>query len=215
VLSANLEPNSEAGRALQAAAAACPCLVSGADASLPAADARAALGAARAVWAASWDPGPLGVRLRAGRAVEVDGRLRFERAGGAEVTGLVFSRDPASARRGRALVEAAAGASDALLDGAAAADRYDLDAASGRTREAVLAGARPVLSPERLRRVARLARALDAWRGGGVEAAFAISGGKLLVLHVRPLEPPRPLEPLRDPLGPAPAAEALSVKSVR
>jgi hypothetical protein len=215
VLAGRLDPASEAGRALAAAAASCPCVVSGADASLPAPDARSALAAARAVWAASWEPGPLGARLRAGRATEVDGRLRIERSAAAEVSGLVFSRDPSSARRGRALVEAAPGGLEGLLGGGAPADRYDLDAASGRAREIVPAGPRPILTPERLRRLARLARALDAWRGAAVEAAFSFSGGKLLVLHVRPLEPPRPLEPLSDPLGPRPSAEVLSVKSVR
>jgi len=215
ILAARLDESSAAGRPIAAAAAGGPSVVSSEYASASVADARAAVAAARAVWAASWDPGPLSARLRAGLRDAFDGRLRVERTPAADASGLLFSRDPASGRRGRVLVEAAAGGPEAVLSGAAAADRYVLDPATGRARESAPAGGAPLLSPERLKRLARLARGLDSWRGGGVEAAFSFAGEKLLVLHARPLEPPAPPEPLSDPLGPRPSPETLGVKSVR
>jgi|GEM_PF-1913840 len=212
VLSSRLDPTSEAGRLIAAAAGGGPCVVSGADASIPASDARALLVAAKAAWAASWDPGPLGARLRAGRGADYDGRLRVEKAAFADVSGLAFSRDPVSGRRGRILVEAAAGGADVLLSGGAETQHYALEALSGRALQAPDSGA--LLSAEQLKRVARLARALDAWQGGAVEAAFSFAGGRLLVLHARALTPPAPPQPLNDPLSPRPSAEALGIKSV-
>ena len=216
VLAGRLGPDTEAGRAIAAAAAFCPCLVVGEDATLKAADAREALDAAREAWAASWGPGPLGARLRAGAGGAYSGKLRFTRAAAADVSGLLFSRDPGSGRR-RVLVEAAPGTVDSLLSGGADPDRWSLDPATGRALEFVPAApdGKARLSPEKLARLARLARALDAWRGGGVEAAFSFSGDKLFVHHARPLEPPQPPRPLDDPFSPRPAPEALNVKPAR
>ncbi|MBI3564227.1 MAG: hypothetical protein HY079_03415, partial [Elusimicrobia bacterium] len=203
ILAARLSPESAAARALLAATASCPCLVSGEDASVPAADSREALSAAREAWAASWGPGPLGARLRAGRGMDFAGRLRVLRVEKSDLTGVLFSRDPSSGRR-RVLVEAAN-------------DRWALEPRSGRALEfsAGNADGKPRLTPAKLARLARVARALDAWRGGAVEAEFAFNGDALVVRHARPLESPRPLQPLADPFTPRPAPEALGVKSVR
>ncbi|MBI4371135.1 MAG: hypothetical protein HY552_02435 [Elusimicrobia bacterium] len=214
ILEGRLPPDSPAGRAALAAAAGGSCLVIGEDVTLQA-PAGEVLRAVVEVWAASWEPGPLGARLRAGRGADIAGRVRVERLRPAEVSGLAFSRDPGSGLRGRVVVEAAPGGVDGLLSGSAPADRWALDARDGRAREAVVAGARPALSPERLARVARLARGLDAWSGGGVELAFSFDGPRLRVHHVRPLEPPRLPAPAADPFSPRPEAEALSVRPVR
>jgi hypothetical protein len=216
ILEGRLSDSTDAGRNVLAAAASCPCLVVGADASVPARDGREALSAVREAWAASWGPGPLGARLRAGRGTDYDGAIHLEKSTKAELSGLLFSRDPGSGRR-RVLVEAAPGGIDALLSGDAATDRYALDYRSGRTLEAVPAASdgKPLLSAARLAGLARLARALDAWRGGGVEASFSFDGDKLTVHHARPLEPPRPPQPLSDPFSPRPSPEALNVKTVR
>jgi hypothetical protein len=71
-----------------------------------------------------------------------------------------------------------------------------------------------VLSPERLARVARLARALDAWKGAGVEVAFSFSGARLIAHTARPLDSPRPVLPLNDPFSPRPEAGFLNIKPV-
>jgi len=98
ILEGRLSESTDAGRAVLAAAS-CPCLVAGEDATIPAADSREALGAVREAWAASWEPGPLGARLRAGRGAAYDGAIRFAKSSKADVSGLVFSRDPGSGRR--------------------------------------------------------------------------------------------------------------------
>ena len=115
------------------------------------------------------------------------------------------------------LVEASPGGIEALLAGGADSDRWTLEPHSGRALEITptSAGGKPRLSPEQLARLSRLARALDAWRGGGVEAAFSFSGDKLFVHHARSLEAPRPPRPLIDPFSPRPAPEALNVKPAR
>jgi phosphohistidine swiveling domain-containing protein len=216
VLASRLTPESEAARAVLAAASSCPCLIVGEDATLKADDSAQALAMVKDAWAASWGPGPLGARLRAGRGADYAGRVRVSRVKKADVSGLLFSRDPGSGRR-RILIEAAPGGIDALLAGGAAADRWALDPRSGRTLEFVAASpdGKPRLTPAQLARLARLARGLDAWRGAAVEAAFSFEGDDLVVHHARPLEPPRPPQPLNDPFTPRPSPEALSVKPVR
>ncbi len=94
---------------------------------------------------------------------------------------------------------------------------FSRDPGSGRRRLEIEVDENgdPKLTPAQRSRVARMARALDAWRGGGVEVAFAFSGSELYVYHARPLEPPRPLQPLTDPFSPRLSPEALNVKSVR
>ncbi len=215
VLASRLGPESEAARTVLAAAS-CPCLIVGEDATLKADDSAQALAMVKEAWAASWGPGPLGARMRAGRGADYAGRVRLSRVMPADVSGLLFSRDPGSGRR-RVLVEAATGGVDAVLAGGAAADRWALDPRSGRALEFVPGSpdGKPRLSPAQLARVSRLARGLDAWRGSAVEAAFSFEGTDLVVHHARPLEPPRPPQPLNDPFTPRPSPEALSVKPVR
>lgn len=216
ILSARLTPTTEAGRLVAAALVSCPCLIAGDDATAKAADARETLDAVRETWAASWDPGPLGARLRAGQGAAFDGRLRVSAAPKADVSGLLLSRDPGSGRR-RVLVEAAPGSIDRFLDGRKDADRYQLEPISGRALDVLVSSpnGRRLLAAGRLERLARLARALDARQGGGIEAAFSFDGERLIVHHAKPLETPRAIRPLVDSLSSRPAPETLNVKPVR
>lgn len=114
-----------------------------------------------------------------------EGRVRVEKAVAAEMAGLAFSRDPGSGLRGRVIVEA-------------------------------VKGGEPVsLSPARLRRLSRLTRALDAWRGAGVEVSFSFAGEKLLVHSARALEAPEPPRPVQDPFSPRPEGLSLPVRNAR
>ncbi len=178
ILAARLDPASGAGRAAVVAATG-PVLVVGEDAALEAAPLDI-LAKVREVWAASWAPGPLGARLRAGRGSDYEGRVRVVKVVAAEVSGLAFSRDPGSGLRGRIIVET-----------------------------------ETALSSARRKRLTRLVRALDAWRGTGVEVAFSFAGGKLLVHSARALEVPAPPRPVLDPFSPRPRAQALPVKNAR
>lgn len=174
ILASPLDPASGAARAAMSAADG-PVLVVGEDSSVSAGPGDV-LEKVRQVWADSWAPGPLGARLRAGRGLAYEGRVRIEKSPAVEVSGLVFSRDPGSGRRGRTIIEAAGG-------------RWELDPRTGRvlSRE----GSDPsAMSPARLRRLARAARAFDAWLGKAAEVSFAFAADKLLVLSARGLESP-------------------------
>lgn len=201
-----------AGRLGPIDALVAPSLIIGEDAALKADGPADAPQRLKEAWAASWGPGPLGARQRAGRGLAYDGRVRIERLVPADASGLAFSRDPGSGRRERVFVEAAAGPLDGLLAGDAATESYTLERRSGRETGPRSGSAASVLSPARLARVARLARALDAWKGAGVELAFSFSGERLIAHHARVLEPPRPVLPLNDPFAPRPDAQFLNIK---
>ncbi len=213
ISSAKLDSNSVAGAAALAAAAG-SVLVVGEDAALKAAGAADVLERVKDAWAASWTPGPLGARQRAGRGLAYDGRVRVEKIVPADASGIVFSRDPGSGRRERLFVEATAGSLDGVLSGDAEMESYSLDRASGRELSPRSGSATSVLSAARLVRLARLARALDAWKGAGVEVAFSFSGERLIAHHARALDAPRPVLPLNDPFAPRPDAQFLNIKPV-
>jgi len=202
-----------AGR-LGAVALVGPSLIIGEDAVLKADSSSDAAQRVKDAWAASWAPGPLGARQRAGRGLAYDGRVRVEKIVPAEVSGLVFSRDPGSGRRERVLVEAAAGPIDGILAGDAETASYTLDRKSGRELAPRAGPAGGALSAERLAKVARLARELDAWKGAGVEVAFSFAGGRLIAHHARSLDAPRPVIPVNDPFAPRPEADYLNIKPV-
>ncbi len=190
-------------------------LIIGEDAALKADGPADAPQRVKEAWAASWTPGPLGARQRAGRGLAYDGRVRVEKLVPADASGLAFSRDPGSGRRERIFIEAAPGSLDGILAGDAATESYALDRRSGRETAPRSGSAAAVLSTERLARVARLARALDAWKGAGVEVAFSFSGGRLRAHHARALELPRPVLPLNDPFAPRPDAQFLNIRPAR
>jgi hypothetical protein len=203
-----------AGRLAPVAAASGPCLIVGEDAALQADGSSDAALKIKEAWAASWGPGPLGERLRAGRALAYAGRVRVEKIADADASGTAFSRDPGSGRRERVFIEAVSGSIDAFLEGVVPVEAYTLDRRSGRELAPRTGSGAALLAPERLARVARLARALDAWKGAGVEVAFSFSGPRLLVHHARALETPRPILPLNDPFAPRPEAGYLNIKPV-
>ncbi|PIR18891.1 MAG: hypothetical protein COV48_05030 [Elusimicrobia bacterium CG11_big_fil_rev_8_21_14_0_20_64_6] len=212
MLAAKLDSSHPAGTAALAAASGAV-LVSGEDAALKAEGPADVLLRVKEVWAASWTPGPLGARLRAGRGLAYDGRVRIEKVVPADVSGLVFSRDPGSGRRDRLFVETAKGSLDVILAGDIVTESYTLERLTGRQIGPTGAAA-AVLSAENLARVARLARALDAWKGAGVEVAFSFSGGRLIAHHARTLDDPRPVLPLHHPFSPRPDAGYLNIRPV-
>jgi pyruvate,water dikinase len=213
VMAGKLDAASAAGAAALAAAAG-GALVVGEDAALKSEGPADVLERVRETWAASWSPGPLGRRLRAGRGLAYEGRVRVEKALKAETSGLVFSRDPGSGRRERILVEAAMGPIESVLAGDGDIESYALDRRSGREIAPRSGSGDSVLSTERLAQVARLARALDAWKASGVEVAFSFVGGRLIAHHARSLEPPRAPLPSGALSAPRPEAQFLNVRPV-
>jgi phosphohistidine swiveling domain-containing protein len=184
ILSGKIDASSAAGRAARSAASG-PALIVGPDAAIKAEGPSDALERLKEVWAASWSPGPLGTRLRAGRPLDYEGRVRVEKIVPADVSGVVFSRDPGSGRRERILIEALSGSLDRMLAADAEIESFTLDRRTGRESAPRAGAGTTSLSPERLARVARLARALDAWKGAGVEVSFSFAGPRLLVWSLR------------------------------
>lgn len=213
IMASKLDPSSPAAVAALAAATG-GVLVIGDDTAVKSSGASDVLERVKEAWAASWTPGPLGARQRAGRGLAYDGRVRIEKIVPADASGLIFSRDPGSGRRERLQIEAAKGSLDTILSGDIDTESYALDRGTGREIAPRSGSAASVLSAAQLVRVARLARALDAWKGAGIEIAFSFSGGRLIAHHSRTLDAPRPVLPLNDPFSPRPDAQFLTIKPV-
>ena len=134
-------------------------------------------------WAAGFDPGPFGGRLRAavagGHAAEPEAAVSVAAVVAAEVAGTVWSRDPVNGRRERVLVTANKPETDD-------AEEYVLDRRTGRELlPAVIRAASRLLPTEDLSVLARAARSLDDDQGRGVELEFCRAKGKLYFLAVR------------------------------
>lgn len=158
-------------------------------------------------WASYWNAGALGARKRRGEALSAE--VVVEAALPADVSGIVFSRDPASLSRDRVVVEAAWGEREGMDAGAA--DHYVLDRAGRQVLPAEIADKRTkflfdnvsrsvkpsvvppglslerCLSNEQLVQLARAARALDNQFGRAISAEFAWSGGKVYILSAAPV----------------------------
>jgi phosphoenolpyruvate synthase/pyruvate phosphate dikinase len=166
------------------------------------------LKAVERAWASYWNAGPLGARLRRGDALSPE--VLIETAMPAEVSGVVFSRDPGSLRRERIVAEAVWGEREGFDSGEVSSDMYTLDRRTGRevlpaliadkrrkfafdagkgsvTSATVPQGASLTrsLSTGQLAQLARNARALDSHFGGAVQADFTYSGGKLFILSAK------------------------------
>jgi phosphohistidine swiveling domain-containing protein len=156
--------------------------VSGAYEDFPQVPRSEVLGRVVEAWAAGFDPGPLGARKRAaqgGLVAEPDAAVTVAATVASEVSGTVFSRDPASGRRARIVVSAA-------RTGAEAEQEYLLDRKTGReVRPAVLGSAQRLLAPQDLVKLARAARSLDDHEGRGVELEFCRAADRLYLLGSR------------------------------
>src|SRR2546423_1427668 len=84
-------------------------------------------------WASLWAPRALSYRARQG-VPHSSARLAVvvQELVEAEAAGVLFTADPVSGHRGRAVVDAVWGLGEALVGGRASPDRWVVDAASGR-----------------------------------------------------------------------------------
>lgn len=172
----------------------------------------AVLSAIKELWGESWSPQALGRRKRSGLLL-ADPKLLVSAVEPAEISGVIFSRDPVSGRAERMAVAATWG----LGEGPSSlplADQYVLDSASGREilpaliadkkekieidgdrapRRAVVAPGLSMsrcLSPDQLLSLGRIARALDDHFGIGLEIGFALADSRFSVLWTRPMATP-------------------------
>jgi hypothetical protein len=141
------------------------------------------LGKVLEAWAAGFDPGPFGARKRAaadGRLAGPEASVTISAGATAEVSGTVFSRDPASGRREHVLVSAE------FKTGSGATQEYLLDRKTGRVvRLALLGASGSLLRTDDLAALARAARCLDDQEGRGVEIEFSRAAGRVYLLGSR------------------------------
>ncbi|MUL41453.1 pyruvate, water dikinase [Streptomonospora sp. PA3] len=116
----------------------------------------------------------------------------------AEVAGVLFTADPLTGSRSRAVVDAAPGVGAALVDGAAAADHYVLDGAEGAD-----APQRGCLTPDRLAELREVGARLQSRFGAPQDIEWAYDRtGRLWLLQSRPITTLFPA----PPQGPQPGA---------
>ncbi len=207
LLAAPLAPDSTLGREILSAAPAGEVLsVRGLGEHFGSVPRERLLDFVKQAWAAGWDPSALGRRKRSGGSIQPEARVSVEGRIVDSVSGRVFSRDPASGRRERIVVEASAKDSPA-------SDEYTLERGTGgEVLPALLGGGKRLLSARDLAALAKAARALEDQTGAAMEAAFAFSGKTLYLLGAE-----KSAGSDEAPAGPAPftvAPQAPTVPSV-
>ena len=104
----------------------------------------------------------------------------------ARAAGVVFTADPASARRDLAVVDAVAGLGESLVSGEACSDHYEVDTAGGIVDR--LVSDTPALSDEEVRLVAAGAREAEVRWGHPLDLEWAFDAeGTLHWLQARPI----------------------------
>ena len=105
----------------------------------------------------------------------------------ARVAGVVFTADPASARRDLLVIDAVAGLGEALVSGEATPDHYCVNSAGDIVRRQ-LVGDTPLLSDLQIADIARQAREAAAHEGHPLDLEWAIDqAGVLFWLQARPI----------------------------
>jgi rifampicin phosphotransferase len=101
----------------------------------------------------------------------------------ADVAGVAFSANPLTGDRTEVVVNATRGLADALVAGASDGDEWSVR--NGETRRT--SRAEMVIDAPLAKRVADLARRVDAARGGPQDIEWAVEAGRLFLLQARPI----------------------------
>ncbi|MCX6398202.1 MAG: PEP-utilizing enzyme [Propionibacteriales bacterium] len=104
----------------------------------------------------------------------------------ARAAGVVFTADPASARRDLAVVDAVAGLGESLVDGSTASDHYEVDRAGVIVERQVTTA--PALTDDEVHAVAAGARNAESFWGYPLDLEWAVDqAGTLRWLQARPI----------------------------
>ena len=158
------------------------------------------LDAIRRCWASLWNERAAAYR----RVHEVDDEgiglgVVIQRMVDAATAGVLFTADPITGRRGRAVVDAAAGLGDAVVSGSVDPDHYATDPDSGAVDEHVVRGSAPVLTDAQVLELATIGRQIEDALGAPQDIEFAFdAAGHLWILQARPITTLFPL-PQRSP----------------
>ena len=105
----------------------------------------------------------------------------------ADAAAIAFSVDPVTGDRDIVAIDCGSGLGEALAAGTVTPDTYAVRKAHLAIVKRTLATARPALSDDQVREVARLAIALEAESGMPVDIECAFAGGTLFLLQSRPI----------------------------
>ena len=160
----------------------------------------ALLVAIRRCWASLWNQ--RAVAYRADHRIDDDSvalAVVVQRIVDAATAGVLFTADPITGRRGRAVVDAAAGLGEAVVSGSVDPDHYATDPDSGAVEEHVVRGSAPVLTDAQVLELATIGRQIEDALGAPQDIEFAFdAAGHLWILQARPITTLFPL-PERSP----------------
>ncbi len=186
--------------------------------------------AVRDCWASLWTPRAIAYRHQMGIdqgkvAMAVVVQIMVP----SEISGILFTANPATGERSEAIINASFGLGEAVVGGQVTPDTYVVDSESREAKETVIGTkeqqivqdgeqgtrleeiaeaerARSSLSPEAIRELVELGVEVEAQMGGAPQdIEWAISGGQLFLLQSRPITnlPPQPIEVEWAPTPPA------------
>jgi phosphohistidine swiveling domain-containing protein len=165
------------------------------------------LDAIRRCWASLWNE--RAVAYRRDHGVDDEGvglAVVVQRMVDSTAAGVLFTADPITGRRGRAVIDAAPGLGDAVVAGAGAPAHYATDAETGAVDQRVVRGSAPVLSDAQVLELATIGREIEHALDAPQDIEFAFDAdGRLWILQARPITT---LFPLPEP---SPGAEGVRV----
>jgi phosphohistidine swiveling domain-containing protein len=160
----------------------------------------ALLDAVRGCWASLWNERAVAYRRAngvddAGLALAVVVQCMVD----AVASGVMFTADPISGRRGRVVIEAAPGLGEAIVSGSVDPDRAIVEAATGAIIERRIAGDRPALDDARIQELAALGVRAEQHFGSPQDLEFALDrSDRVWLVQSRPITTLFPLPPLPD-----------------
>jgi rifampicin phosphotransferase len=154
----------------------------------------------RRCWASLWNERAVAYRRDHGIDDEGHGlAVVVQRMVDATAAGVLFTADPITGRRGRAVIDAAPGLGEAVVSGSVDPDHYATDPETGAVDERVVRGGEPVLSDAQVLELAAIGRRIEEALGAPQDIEFAFDAtGHLWILQARPITTLFPL-PERQP----------------
>ncbi len=156
---------------------------------------RELLSAIRRCWASLWNERAVAYR-RANGVDDEGARLAVvvQRMVPASAAGVLFTADPLTGRRRRAVIDAVVGLGERLVSGAIDPDHFVVDTASGEIAERRPVGAVPALSDDQLLALAALGDRVERHFGTPQDVEFAFDGERRLwLVQSRPITTLYPL----------------------
>jgi rifampicin phosphotransferase len=158
------------------------------------------LDAIRRCWASLWNE--RAVAYRRDHRIDDEGvglAVVVQRMVDATAAGVLFTADPITGRRERAVIDAASGLGDAVVSGSVDPDHYATDPETGTVDERVVRGNAPVLTDAQVLELAAIGRRIEQALGAPQDIEFAFDAdGHLRILQSRPITTLFPL-PERSP----------------